>query len=136
MRNTEIQSYRDLDAWRVAMDMAVRVYDIAGRLPQSERFEMASQMRRAAVSVPSNIAEGHAFRLSGRNRHHVRMALGSVEVLSTCAELGNRLGYLDAETHERLEESLTRTAQLLHGLLRSIRVRLAASNQRPTGLTT
>jgi four helix bundle protein len=131
-----IKSFRDLDAWRVAMDMAVCVYDIAGRLPQSERFEMASQMRRAAVSVPSNIAEGHAFRLSGRNRHHVRMALGSVAELSTCANLGNRLGYFDNDTHQELEERLTRTSQVLHGLLRSIRVQLAARDQRPDDATT
>ena len=55
-----IKSYRDLDAWKVAMDLAVSVYNAIGKLPRCERFELASQMRRAAVSVPSNVAEGQA----------------------------------------------------------------------------
>lgn len=60
-----IRSFRDLDAWRVAMDLVVLVYSQAGRLPSTERFELSAQMRRAAVSVPSNAVGGQTTALSG-----------------------------------------------------------------------
>jgi four helix bundle protein len=121
-----INSFRDLDAWKVAMELTLHVYEIIGRLPQNERFEMASQMRRNAVSVPSNVAEGHACGVRKRYRNHVRIAIGSVGELVTCIELCGRLGYVDAATTTRLDAELNRTSQLLHGVLRSIRRQLAA----------
>ena len=121
-----VKNFRDLDAWRVAMDLALLIYDLIDVLPPNERFEMASQMRRAALSVPSNIAEGHGTKLRGRYRHHVRIALGSVAELTTCIELGSRLGYWDMRTVDRLNDELVRMAQLLHGVLRSIRRQIAA----------
>ena len=122
----KIESFRDLDVWNVAMAMAVRVYEVLGRLPAEERFELAGQMRRAAVSVPSNVAEGHAIGMPTRYRYHVRVALGSSAELSTCIELCQRLGYIDAKTAENAESDLCRTRQLLHGVLRSLRLQLAA----------
>ena len=125
-----IKSFRDLDAWCVAMDLAVRVYEVIGRLPGCERYELASQMRRAAVSVPSNVAEGQANGPGLRNRNHVRIALGSVAELSTCVELSCRLGYVDAATAAGLEDELARTRQLLHGLQRSILRQLATEGAK------
>lgn len=92
---------------------------------QNERFEMASQMRRAALSVPSNIAEGHACKLRKRYRFHVRVALGSVAELVTCIELGFRLGYWNEATAKRIDGELVRMSQLLHGVLRSLQRQLA-----------
>ena len=71
-----IVSYRDLEAWKAAMNLLLAAYAVARQLPQTERFELSAQMRRAAVSVPSNIAEGQATGPGGRYRHHVRIALG------------------------------------------------------------
>ena len=122
----KIESFRDLDVWNVAMDMTVHVYGVLRRLPQEERFELAGQMRRAAVSVPSNVAEGHAIGMPTRYRYHVRVALGSVAELSTCVELCQRLKYIDVKTAENAEADLARTRQLLHGVLRSLRLQLAA----------
>ena len=121
-----VRNFRDLDAWQVAMSLALSIYEVIDVLPKNERFEMAGQMRRAALSVPSNIAEGHATRLRGRYRHHVRIALGSVAELATCIELGSRLGYWDMPTVDRMNGELTRMTQLLHGVLRSIRLQIAA----------
>lgn len=105
-----MKSFRDLDAWRVAMDLALSVYNLAERLPTTERYEMASQMRRAALSIPSNVAEGSGSTMRGRYRYHVRIPLGSVAELVTCIELGRRLGYWDARTVSGINDQLTRTA--------------------------
>ena len=120
-----IQSFRDLDAWKVGMDLAVSLYAIIDRLPSVERFELASQMRRAAISVPSNVAEGHAAGGDRRYRNHVRIAIGSLAELSTCLELSVRLGYIGKEMAATADKDLARTRQLLHGLHRSILARLA-----------
>ena len=119
MDQSRIRSYRDLDAWRVSMDLCLLVYNAAASLPASERFELSSQMRRAAVSVPSNVAEGQACGEDGRYIHHLRIALGSVGELSTQLEIVRRLGMLAEPSIGKADEHITRTGQLLHGLLRS-----------------
>ena len=121
----KIESFRDLDVWNVAMDMSVRMYGVLRRLPPEERFELAGQMRQAAVSVPSNVAEGHSLGMPIRYRYHVRIALGSVGELSTCVELCRRLKYIDDKAADNAETDLARTRQLLHGVLRSLRIQLA-----------
>jgi four helix bundle protein len=77
--------------------------------------------RRAAVSVPSNVAEGQASGLGRRYLNHVRIALGSLAELETQAEIARRLGFLSASDLSGTENELTRARQLLHGLSRSIR---------------
>jgi len=121
MRNTEIRSYRDLDAWRVSMDLSVLVYRAVKGLPETERFELSSQMRRAGVSVASNVAEGQACGEDGRYIHHLRIALGSLGELSTQTEVARRLAMLPAAVLADLEETIARTGQVVHGLLRSRR---------------
>ena len=121
-----IMTFRDLDVWQVGMDLVVHVYSVVNRLPQEERFGMASQMRRAVVSIPSNVAEGHACTVRRRYRNHVRTALGSVAELATNVEAGLRLGYWDAATAKKLDAEFTRVNKLLHGVLRSIWKQLLA----------
>jgi four helix bundle protein len=122
-----IKSFRDLDAWRVGMDLVLMAYERAKLLPATERFELAAQMRRAAVSVPSNVAEGQSVGTAGRYLFHVRVALGSVGELVTHFELAKRLHYLSPETIHEVEAQLERTGQLLHGLARSIRLKRFAT---------
>ena len=121
MRNSEIQSYRDLDAWRVSMDLSVLVYRAVKGLPDTERFELSAQMRRAGVSVPSNVAEGQACGEDGRYIHHLRIALGSLGELSTQTEIARRLAMLPTAVLADLEQTIARTGQVVHGLLRSRR---------------
>jgi four helix bundle protein len=123
---TPIRSYRDLDAWQAGMELLVIIHDIASRLPQIERFELASQLRRAAVSIPSNVAEGQAYGPSGRYLHHVRVALGSVAELDTQLEAIMRIGYLTEQTLRDAIQLVDRTGKLLHGLERSLKLRQAA----------
>src|SRR5262245_50743059 len=89
-----IRSFRDLDAWHAAMHLAVTVYSLAATLPRDVRFELGSQLRKAACSVPSNVAEGHAHRGNRTFLRHVRIALGSLGELDTQIELAVRLRFL------------------------------------------
>ena len=115
-----INSYRDLDAWNVAMDLTVSMYELVKKLPAWERFELCSQMQRAAVSVPSNIAEGQAYGPGLRYHNHVRIAGGSVAELSTCVEVCVRVGHIDAAVAASIQEEITRTGKLVRGLRNSL----------------
>ena len=122
----QISSYRDLDVWQAAMDLVISIYDASKWFPRTEQFELVAQMRRAAVSVPSNIAEGHATGPGRRYRNHVRIALGSLAELATQLEIAARLKYLEPDRLTTVDQALTRTRQLLHGLHRSLRRPLIA----------
>jgi four helix bundle protein len=122
---TEIRSFRDLDAWRASMKLAVEAYAVAKQLPSTERFELSAQIRRAAVSVPSNVAEGQASGFGGRYRHHVRIALGSWAELVTHLELLKLLNLIASASLGDFEAQLERTGKLLHGLHRSLKWRAA-----------
>ena len=120
-----ILSFRDLDAWNVAMELLIATYALAGRLPASERYELSAQLRRSAVSIPSNIAEGHS-RGSGAYRAHVRIALGSTAELDTQAEAAIRLGFISQDTARPVVELIARVGQLLHALDRSLKAKRIA----------
>jgi four helix bundle protein len=118
-----IQSFRDLDGWKCAMEVVVVTYRVTAGFPHSERFGLVSQMRRAAVSIPSNIAEAHGRRqekgVVGRgSAYFLTIAIGSLNELDTQLELATRLGFLNAANAEPLAEWLARTRQLLWGMRR------------------
>lgn len=121
--NRVIRSFRDLDTWQVAVELAVECYKIVKGLPASERFEMSAQLRKAATSVPSNVAEGYSTGSDGLCERHLRIALGSIGELDTQLEVSLRVGLLPATDVKRVQEHAARTAQLVHGLLRSVRMR-------------
>jgi four helix bundle protein len=103
------------------MDLVLGTYDITGSMPSTERFVLVAQMRRAAVSIPSNVAEGHAFRSSRKTyRRFVRTALGSLAELDTQLEVAERLRLVDTGKLPGVRSSLVRAGQLLHGLLRAL----------------
>src|SRR5262249_39209589 len=116
-----VRTFRNLEAWQSAMDLAVACYEVARRLPSDERFVLGSQIRRAAISVPSNIAEGHATRSDGTLLRHLRIARGSLGELETQLELLSRLKLRPAQALEPSRRLLTRTQQLLAGLARTVR---------------
>ncbi len=127
MAAEKIVSFRNLDAWKVAMDLADSLYDLAVLLPDTERYGMRTQIQRAAVSVPSNVAEGQAYGPGLRYAHHVRISLGSIGELSTLLELAVRRRYLNQNDVAAAEQQLVRTRQLLHGLRKSLRRESAQS---------
>jgi four helix bundle protein len=119
MRMPRIQSFRDLIAWQKAMDLADMVYDLTERFPPRELFGLASQMRRSAVSIPSNIAEGSRRKTPGYV-HHLVIALGSHAELDTQCELASRRRFITAENRSRLEDLLAEVGRVTHGLVRSL----------------
>ena len=114
-----IQSYRDLQVWRKSMALAVKVYAATDAFPRSESFGLRSQLRRAATSIPSNIAEGKAIGGLGYPRH-LRIAHGSEAELQTQIELARRLGLLADAVAEQLLTDAAEVGRMLVGLRRSL----------------
>lgn len=113
-------SYRDLIAWQKSIRWVADIYQVTKKFPQDERFGLISQLRRAAVSVPSNIAEGQA-RLSAPDfRKFLGQARGSLVEVETQLEIAKILGYLDATAASGLHEKTSELARILNGLLTSI----------------
>jgi four helix bundle protein len=115
-----IQSYRDLTVWQKSIALAERVYIATERLPRSEAYGLTSQMRRAAVSIPSNIAEGKAGGGNGYQRQ-LRIALGSEAELQTQIELAARLKMLSRTDADKLLSETSEVGRMLSGLLKSLR---------------
>ena len=116
----KITSFKDLEAWQAAMEMAESCYLLTKRFPSSEQYGLTAQMRRAAVSVASNVAEGHRRTRPGYV-HHLQIGLGSLAELETQLELVLRLGFASTDVAASFQRSLARTGQLLHALLRSLK---------------
>lgn len=115
-----MQGHRDLIAWQKAMDLVIDVYRITGMFPKQEVYGLTSQMRRAAVSVPSNIAEGHGLKQTLAYSRHLAVANGSLTELETQIEIAQRLGYLTRDG-EGVVEKAAEVGRILAGLRRSLR---------------
>ena len=115
------QSYRDLKAWQKAMDLVVAIYEATENFPKQEMYGLTSQVRRAAVSVPSNIAEAQGRRLPGDFQHFLRNARGSLLELETQILLAQRLKYLDGKEADGLLARTAEVGRILNGLLAAIR---------------
>ena len=114
----QVKTFRDLVAWQKGMELAKRIYRISQGMPREERFGLTSQLRRAAISVPSNIAEGF-----GRERRRdllqfLRIARGSLNELSTQYELAAELQMIEIET--AMVELINETDRVLQGLISSL----------------
>jgi four helix bundle protein len=92
-----LQSYRDLEVWQVSMELVKSVYRLRKRLPAEERFGLVSQMQRAAVSIPANIAEGYGRSHRGDYLHHLSIAKGSLSELETLLLIAEQLEYVTKE---------------------------------------
>jgi four helix bundle protein len=125
-----VRSFRDLEVWQAAMDLAVLAHEVARLLPFEHRFELASQIRRASVSIPSNVAEGHAQKGSKIFLRHIRIAIGSLAELDTQIELAFRLKLLDRSTSPTLLTQKTRTWQLLHGTRRALNAQIVNQKRK------
>lgn len=118
-----IKTFRDLIAWQRAMELALAVYRETAAMPADERFGLTSQMRRAAVSVPSNIAEGYARAATNDYVRFLRMARGSLAELRTQMELAAALRFLSMQ--EATTSLMDETERVLQGLIRSLEAKLA-----------
>ncbi len=122
---SDSETYRDLETWQVAMDLVEHCYRVTTKFPQSELYGLTSQLRRAAVSIPSNVAEGCCRKLTRVYLNHVSIALGSHAEVETCAEIAFRLGLLSSDDRRSLGRLCDSTGRLLNGLYRSLETKLA-----------
>jgi four helix bundle protein len=114
-----ISNFRDLIAWQRAIELADLVYDITEDFPKREWFGLAYQMRKSAVSIPSNIAEGHRRRTSGYV-YHLEVALGSHGELDTQSVIGTRRRFIPTARRRRLEDLIAEVGRITNGLYHSI----------------
>jgi four helix bundle protein len=114
------RSYKDLVAWQKAMDLVTATYRATAHFPKEEQFGLTSQLRRAAVSIPSNIAEGQG-RLSEREfRYFLGQARGSLMEVETQLQISQNLGYLESTQTTALLKVCAEVGRILNGLLASI----------------
>src|SRR5215471_8830566 len=117
---TTMRPHNKLDAWKQSIDLVVDVYRATERFPKEERYGLTSQIRRAAVSIPANIAEG-AGRYSNREfAHFLSNAQGSASELETELLVSRRLGYLPEDTYANLIAPLDRIGRLVTGLSKHV----------------
>ena len=120
------RSYRDLEVWQQSMDLAEVVWRLSARFPAEERFGVTSQLRRAATSVPANIAEGAERHGTREFLQFLGIASGSLAETETFLLLSERLGLLPSNrVNDALKQAAT-VGRLLHGLKRSLRERTRA----------
>ena len=115
-----LNSYRDLIVWQKSIDLAVKIYTVSQTFPAEEKFGITSQMRRAASSIPANIAEGQARRTTGEFLQALGMARGSLAELETFAVLCERLEYLTVMSGENLLSDCAEINKMLHALMKSL----------------
>jgi four helix bundle protein len=119
-----LQSYRELEVWRVAIDLVEQCYRVTRPFTKDEHFGLTSQIRRAAVSIPANIAEGYGRLHPKEYLNHLSIARGSLKELETHLVITQRVGLLDSPTAEPLFTLADRIGQMLTKLIQSLQSRL------------
>src|SRR6185437_5934942 len=122
------RSYEDLVAWQKAMALVTEIYRATESFPVKEMYGLTNQMRRAAVSIPSNIAEGQARLSTKEFRHHLSIARGSLMELKTQIQISQNLRYLAPDAAVRLLAPANELGRILNGLIASIQGASLATN--------
>jgi four helix bundle protein len=117
-----VKSFKQLIAWQKAMDLVVNLYGATKPMPRDEQFGLTSQIHRAAVSIPSNIAEGQARGTTRDFLRFLHMALGSCSEVETQLMLARRLGYLSEQSTDELLLDISEVGRLINGIIRSLAI--------------
>ena len=115
-----MRGYRDLVVWQKSKNFCINIYKLTSKFPEAERFGLMSQLRRAAVSIPSNIAEGQARRSTNEFVRFLSIALGSLAEAETQIMIARRLDYLNEEQMNELLALSAEVGRILNGLANSI----------------
>jgi four helix bundle protein len=115
--------HKKLDVWKMAMDLVFDVYRVTKNFPMEEKFSLTDQLRRAAVSVPSNIAEGASRNTKKEFANFLYMAQGSLSELDTQSEIALKLGYVESKDFENLELKMDRIGRMITGLIKTVKYR-------------
>ena len=121
-----MRNYRDLQVWQKAMKLAEDIYRTTESFPSRETYALANQLQRAAVSIPSNIAEGHARGTTKDYLRFISIARGSLAEAETQLELAQRLGYIQTHELESLLSETNEIGRMLHGLRTSLNAKLTS----------
>jgi four helix bundle protein len=113
-------SFRDLEVWQHAMTLVEEIYEVSRSFPREEQFGLTAQIRRAAVSIPSNIGEGSRRKRIKARLNHLDIALGSQAEVDVQIELAKRLGFCPAKDHSRLQDRIDRVGRMLNGLITAL----------------
>lgn len=116
----DFRPHRKLDVWKKSMEFVRELYGAIETFPKTEEYVLATQMRRAAISIPSNLAEGAARKGNKEFRQFLNIAQGSISELDTQIELAAMLGYLDESRKESLLKQLNDISKMLFGLSKSV----------------
>ncbi len=116
----KLGSYRELVAWQKALDLVDHIYTYTANFPADERYGLAQQLRRAVVSIPSNIAEG-SVRGTREFVHFIAIARGSLAEVETQLEIALRRAYISAEVSNALQQETNRLSRILMGLYQSLK---------------
>ena len=115
------QSYRELVVWQRSMALVTEIYRITEDFPKSELFGLTSQLKRAVVSIPSNIAEGQGRDSSREFLYHLSVAYGSLMEVETQIQIARNLSFVDEQGAAKLIEKCGEVGRMLNGLTRSLR---------------
>lgn len=113
--------HKQLDVWKLSMELSGTVYRLTAKYPDEEKFGLISQMRRAAVSIPSNIAEGAARSSNNEFRNFLSIARSSLSELDTQLDLSRHLGFITEQSRQEIDALLIRIDKMLYGLRQSKR---------------
>jgi len=116
-----VKNYKELDVWQKAVRLAMEVYRATSRFPDTEKFGLTSQMRRAATSIPANIAEGWGRGTTKEYIQFLLIARGSLMEAETHAIIGQQLRYLSSEQLNALQGQIEELGKMLNGLINSLR---------------
>ncbi|MFC1668279.1 four helix bundle protein [Chlamydiota bacterium] len=117
---TKIRNFRDLDVWKLGKEIAIEIYNETKKFPKEEIYGLTTQMRRAAVSIPSNIAEGFNRIYVKEYRHFLCIALGSCGELETQVEIAFDLHYLNKENMENILEKINYETRMIRNLIKKL----------------
>jgi four helix bundle protein len=120
MSDKNQKPHRNLVAWQKSMDLVMQVYKLTQNFPERELYGLSSQLRRAALSVPSNIAEGAVDRTQAQFSHFLANALGSLNEIDTQLEISFRLGYISESEYRYISPWLDECLAVTYGLRKSI----------------
>ena len=117
---TKIRTYRDLDIWKKGINIVKEIYNLTKQFPKEETYGLISQMKRAAISIPSNIAEGFKRYHSKEYKQFLHITLGSCAELETQITIAKELRYLEENKEKELLEKLDHTGRMITNLLKKL----------------
>ena len=116
----DIASFRSLKVWQRSMVLVEEIYAVSVSFPRHERFGLTAQLRRASVSIPSNIAEGKRRKRQLVYLNHLDIALGSQAEVEVQLEIAKRVGFLAQDDHDRIQAIVAEVGRMLNGLIRAV----------------